>query len=152
MASDAAFRRPHPFWDRSIRFLLQHPEHAKTIVTFCHPELAEQLDFGRLEWLKRSFIDEEYRQREADLVLRVPYRDVAGDREVIVYLLLEHQSGVDVWMPFRLARYMISLWNDLHHQRGGEPRLPPVIPIVFYTGREPWKASLDFRDLIDGPP
>lgn len=151
MSATVTGRKPHPFWDRSIRFFLQRPAHLEAIVRLAHPGLADRLDFDRLERVDRSFIVEDYQQREADIVLRVPYRADDGERSVIVYLLLEHQSAIDVWMPFRLLLYMMLVWDELRRKSGGRSRLPAIVPVVFYTGAEPWDASLDFRDLIDGP-
>lgn len=141
----------HPFWDRSIRFLLQRPSHLRAIISLCHPELAE-----RLETIDRWFILEDHTQREADLLVRVPYQTPAGPREVMVYVLLEHQSTVDPWMPLRLLFYMLQIWDDerkrVQSSAAGEPpRLSPIIPAVFYTGSRPWKASRDLQALIAGP-
>ena len=30
---------------------------------------------------------------------------------VFIYLLLEHQSTVDPWMPLRFLRYMLEIWE-----------------------------------------
>jgi hypothetical protein len=164
MASEPSSLTPlHPFWDRAIRFLLGRPERLRDILSLYDRELAARLDFQRLEPLDRSFILDDYREREVDLAVRLPYRSAAGSQtspgsaesEVIVYLLLEHQSTVDPWMPFRLLFYMLRIWD---HQRieiqaqGGPARLAPIIPVVFYTGGRKWKAPRDFRKLIDGPP
>src|ERR1041384_8126062 len=92
----------HPFWDRAVRFLLKNPEHMRGLVRLCHPALSERLDFDRLEQVNRTFILDDYRQREADVVVRLPYRVDDGIREVIVYVLVEHQSTPDQWMAFRL--------------------------------------------------
>jgi predicted transposase YdaD len=151
MRAEATARKPHPFWDRSIRALLQRPSHLKALVKLSSPDLAERLDFERLERIERTFIVEDYRQREADIVLRVPYRSEAGERIVMVFVLVEHQSAVDVWMPFRLLLYMLLLWDDLRRRDGTERfQLPPIVPVVFYTGAERWDTSLNFRDLIEG--
>src|ERR1051325_8633605 len=129
MASEPASKPLHPFWDRSIRFLLRRPKHLRAILGVCHPELAGRLDFERLELIDRSFVLDDYRQREADLVVRVPYQTDAGSQDVIVYVLLEHQSTVDPWMPFRLLFYMLRIWDDERRRiesAGGAIRLSPI--------------------------
>jgi predicted transposase YdaD len=156
MPTEPSSSRPlHPFWDRSIRSLLQRPEHLRAILSLCHPEVAGRLDFGRLKLLDRSFVLDDYAQREADLVAQLPYRSPAGPQEVIVYVLLEHQSTVDPWMPFRMLFYMTRVWDDQrrrNHAEGRPARLSPIIPVVFYTGSREWAASRDFRRLVAGPP
>ncbi len=147
----------HPFWDRSIRFLLRRPAHLKAIISLCQPELAGRLDFNRLETIDRSFILDDYRQREADLLVRVPYQSAAGQQDVIVYVLLEHQSTIDPWMPFRLLFYMLQIWEDerkrVQATGAGAPsvRLSPIVPAVFYTGSGPWSASRELQALVNGP-
>jgi predicted transposase YdaD len=156
MSTEPSASKPlHPFWDRSFRSLLARPSRLRAILSLCRPDLVDRLDFERLELLDRSFVLHDYRQREADLVGRLPYRSPAGQQEVIVYILLEHQSAVDAWMPFRMLFYMLQVWDDQRGRvqaEGGAARLSPIIPVVFYTGSPKWTASRDFHKLIDGPP
>ncbi|HEY3242243.1 MAG TPA: Rpn family recombination-promoting nuclease/putative transposase [Phycisphaerae bacterium] len=118
----------------AVRRLFQQPQHLRALLQLCHPELATRLDFRRVELIERSFVSEEYRQREADLLFRLPHRDDHG--AVLVYILLEHQSQADRWMPLRLLSYMLAIWDEQRRrQRRGAPRLAPIIPLVFYTGK-----------------
>ncbi|HEY3243458.1 MAG TPA: Rpn family recombination-promoting nuclease/putative transposase [Phycisphaerae bacterium] len=153
MAESGAQKSLHPFWDRTIRFLLQRPDRLQAIMRLCHEELADRLDFSRLEVIERSFILDDYREREADLVVRLPYRAPDGERQVIVYLLLEHQSTVDRWMPLRLLFSMACLWDTQRREIGDAKRqLSPIIPMVFYTGSLPWTATREVRALVESPP
>ncbi len=67
--------------------------------------------------------------------------------EVWVYILLEHQSDPDPWMPFRLLTYMMALWESERRDQEerkvplGERRLSPILPIVLYTGQRAWGHS-----------
>lgn len=155
MADEPSSHVLHPFWDRSIRFLLQRPAHLAAIVRLARPELADRLDFEHLERIDRSFVLDDYRQREADLIVRATYRAEQEEREVLVYLLVEHQSTVDAWMPFRLLFYMTQLWEDQRRRVGPESEsngLAPIIPVIFYTGDRPWKAGQYMEGLIEGAP
>ncbi len=114
---------------------------------------------SRLRHLPRSFVQESLRAREADCVLRGPFRptDGSSEREVWVYILIEHQSDPDPWMPFRLLSYMLALWESERREQeeGGVParerRLSTILPIVVYTGRRPWERLGTLRDLVDAP-
>ena len=65
------------------------------------------MDWGSLELQASSFVDEQLHGREADLLFRV---GCAG-RSAFLYVLFEHQSTSDAFMPFRLLRYMTRIWD-----------------------------------------
>ena len=69
--------------------------------------------------------------------------------------LIEHKSYVDYDVAMQLLRYMVCIWYDRakdrdHPQehRNKEFRYPPVIPIVYYEGKQEWTAGLQLRDRI----
>ena len=66
-----------------------------------------------LEQLHRSFISDELRTQESDMIFSVPFRDPTGRcEEVILYILIEHQSTVDPSMELRLLSYMTQIWME----------------------------------------
>jgi hypothetical protein len=153
MPDDSTPKGLHPFWDRAIRFLLQRPAHLAAIIRLSRPDLADRMDFEHLERIDRSFVLEDYQQRAADVVARLPFRGEREAREVLVYLLLEHQSTVDAWMPFRVLFYMVRLWEDQRRAaeaEGNKAGLAPIIPVVFYTGSRGWTAGHRLEDLVKG--
>jgi hypothetical protein len=57
-------------------------------------------------------------------------------------------------MAFRLWQYKIGIWHDhikADTKSKKDKKLPLIIPLVFYVGKEPWTASLELKDLIDAP-
>lgn len=147
------------FPDHAIRWLLESTDNVRGLLLTVAPELAARIQCDRLAHVPRSFVQETLRAREADCVLRGPYRsgDGAPEREVWVYILLEHQSDPDPWMSFRLLTYMLALWESERREQEerrvpvGERRLSPVLPIVFYTGRRAWERLGTLADLVDAP-
>lgn len=71
-----------------------------------------------------------------------------------VYILLEFQSRPDKWMALRMQVYIGLLYQDLiaQHKLSKHGKLPPVLPIVFYHGRRPWRAATELADLMLPPP
>jgi predicted transposase YdaD len=112
--------------------------------------LRDTLDFERAELLERTFITEELREGERDIVWKVP----GAGGEVFIVFLIEHQSTVDYAMPLRLLFYLTSLWHDHWNatpraeRESKEFRVPPVLPIVFYTGESPWTGAIRLFDKI----
>jgi hypothetical protein len=168
--SPAQPRRPRPrrpsnriireFNDRGTLWLLEDPANLRDLLRILEPALAERLDFARAQRVNRSFIPADLRKRESDLIFRMPFAtSEKPSAEVWVYVLLEHQSRPDPWMPLRLLFYMTHLW-DLQRreseavpgERVGPPRLHPVIPVVFYTGQEGWSTGLRLAELVAAPP
>ncbi len=143
------------FWDHAFRSLLRNPQRLRTVVELCDPDLAARLDFGSATILERTYLTDAYREREADLLFKLNYRAADGLRSVVVCLLIEHQSTVDRWLPLRFLLYISLTSDELHREaerRGERGLLPPVIPLIFYTGSRRWTPPLDFRELVDCPP
>ncbi len=147
------------FPDKAIRWLLESPDNVRGLLLAAAPHLVERFDLTRLRQAPRSFVQESLRSREADCVLRVPFRsgEGAGEREVWVYVLIEHQSDPDPWMAFRLLSYMLALWESERRDQedrgvpAGDRRLSAILPIVLYTGKRPWERLCALADLVDLP-
>ena len=145
------------FADRSARGLLITPENVKALVELVAAHLVAFLDFSRLTAVNRSFLSETLREQEADLVFRVPFRDPSLGEEVLIHILIEHQSSVDKQMGFRFLGYMYNLWMA-EQQRWTEAKVPspqrqlrPILPILFYTGTPSWTLPLSPVSAIEVP-
>jgi predicted transposase/invertase (TIGR01784 family) len=67
-----------------------------------------------------------------------------------VYCLIEHQSSPDDMMAFRLLRYSIAAMH--RHLKQGHKRLPMIVPILFYHGKQsPYPYSMRWLDCFDDP-
>ena len=149
----------HQFPDRSAKWLIRQREHLEALLRMVGGEFADAFDFEDVEQLHRSFISDELRTQESDMLFRVPFRGfpMQTPQEVIVYLLIEHQSTVDRSMGLRVLSYMVQIWMEERRQweeekrPQGEWRLTPIVPIVFYTGTGAWKAPLSLTALMDIP-
>ena len=103
-------------------------------------------------------------QFEADTVKKVRIRGDGKEEgtEVFVLPLVEHKTDVDYDVAMQLLRYMAVIWYDYKRQQDTLKvgtsclksfRYPPIIPIVYYEGRENWTAGLHLSDricLMDG--
>jgi len=145
------------FPDRGTKWLLETPENVRALLRIVAADLAEGLDFSRLEPVKTDFIPDNLREQQADLVFRAPFRDAAEEREVVIVLLIEHQSTPDPSMAFRLLFYMVLIW-DAQRRKWIDEEVPksqwrfhPILPLVFYTGTETWATGLELAELMDLP-
>lgn len=137
--------------DSSYKFLFSQPELVRDLITgFVPDDWLHSLDYSTLEKVPGSYITEDFRQREDDIVWRVR----AGEAWVYLYLLLEFQSSIDRYMALRVMVYVGLLYQDLIKAGQALPdgRLPPVLPIVLYNGSRPWTATTEIGDLIPKVP
>jgi len=55
-------------------------------------------------------------------------------------------------MPFRLLKYCVGIWNDVLKQNKQKiDKLPLIVAMVFYNGKDPYTYSMDFKALLDAP-
>lgn len=144
-------RKVHHRHDHSYKLLFSHPEMVKDLLTgFVKDAWVEQLDFSTLEKVSGSYVTEDLRDREDDIIWRVRW----GDDWLYVYLLLEFQSSEDTYMAVRIMTYLGLLYQDLIRQKAFTPggKLPPVLPVVLYNGETRWTAAQNMADLVERVP
>ncbi|MDM8525776.1 Rpn family recombination-promoting nuclease/putative transposase [Desulfococcaceae bacterium HSG8] len=138
-------KNPH---DKFVKETLTRRENAVSFFReYLPPEIVSQLDWRTLKIAKDSFIKPELEERFSDIV----YEIRAKGKTVFIYLLLEHQSSADPWMALRFLRYMLELWELWRKQNPGKRKLPGIIPVLLYHGKDEWKVSVNFQDLFDEP-
>ncbi len=137
--------------DRLFKRTVGNPRHALGVFRSQLPaDMVARADWSTLRMEPASFVDEELRERHCDLL----YSVAVADRTILLYLLFEHQSGVDPLMPFRVLRYVVRIWDrwlDLEKNKGARA-LPAVVPLVLYHGAEPWSAATEVEEIIDLDP
>ncbi len=138
-------------YDESYKLLFSHPEMVRDLLLgFVHEEWVKGLDFTTLERVSGSYVSDDLRERENDVVWRLKR---SGDW-MYIYLLIEFQSKPDPWMALRILVYMGLLYQDLVKKRGltKTGKLPPVFPLVLYNGEKPWNSPLEVSELIEALP
>jgi len=147
------------FPDRGTKWLLESPENTNCLLRIVETDLADCIDASRLHYIPTTFIPDNLRKQEADVVFTAPFLDKTQgtEQEVTIYVLIEHQSKPRWEMGFRMFYYMGQIWD---RQRRGwlNEKLPetqwrfrPILPILFYTGKAKWTAPLSITALMDIP-
>ena len=91
------------------------------------------------------------------MVFRVPFQSGSDTDELLIYILIEHQSTVDPTMGFRVLFYMTQIWDSQRREWESESvpksqwRFSPILPIVFYTGDQRWTRPLTLNAIMDIP-
>ena len=128
--------------------------------------IVNQLDLSTLHLEKESFISNELKSSQADLLFRVRTID---EQIVFIYILLEHKSFIDRWVLLQLLAYIVKICerqreiNKLNRQvirkqneLDGKPvntgieteYLEPVLPVIIYHGKSEWGAQKPLSSLF----
>ena len=92
--------QPH---DKIIKKLLSNMTVARDILSLFLPkEILDIVNLDHLELQPNSFIDDEHRAFAVDLL----YKTTFSEKEGYIWILLEHQSYSDLWMPVRIFQYI----------------------------------------------
>ncbi len=121
-------------------------EAASFLRAYLPEALSQALNWSTLTLLEGSFIDDNLRESEADLLYEVEH--ISGEGSVWVYVLLEHQSSPDRWMRFRLLKYCCRIWDDSFQAHPDQRELRVIVPLVFYQGERKWPHATEFADLF----
>ncbi|WNG51021.1 Rpn family recombination-promoting nuclease/putative transposase [Archangium minus] len=138
---------PH---DLFARFTWGQPERAAAeLRAVLPPDVVSRVDWSSLRREPGSVVDPELRETQSDLLFSARLH---GGQQLLLYILLEHQSRVDSWMALRMLRYVV---RQLEHWRKEHPeceRLPVIVPLVMYHGPDgSWTAPRRVEELFELP-
>ncbi len=111
-------------------------------VQFINEKLNLKLREEELEKYNRSFVTNGLSNKTADIIYKIKGRNV--------FFLLEHQTKKDVTMPWRLVEYKVELLQgaiDIKKRGKKNFKIPLVISIVLYTGREIWNITDEIEKI-----
>lgn len=137
--------------DNSYKLLFSHANMVEDLIKgFVKEDWVKELDFSTLEKISGSYVTDDLRDREDDIVWRVRW----SNSWLYVYLLIEFQSRPDPYMAVRIMTYLGLLYQELIRQQKltANNKLPPVLPLVLYNGKSLWKEAIDVADLIERVP
>lgn len=95
-----------------------------------------QLKAEEIEKYTSSFINKVFQNREADIVYKYKDRNI--------FFLIEHQTKIDYSMSYRILEYEMAIIKsalEIRNLKSNRYKLPLVIPIVLYTGKQKWNAK-----------
>ncbi len=146
--NNSDINNPH---DSGYKYLLYSKKaFVQLIRSFVKTGWADQIDEASLVRIDKSFILQDFNDKEADVV----YKAKLKDQEVIFYVLMELQSTVDYLIPYRLLLYMTEIWRDIfknvseNEAKRKTFRLPVIVPMVLYNGDANWSVPIEFKDTL----
>ena len=97
--------------------------------SFVHESFIKKLDFSTLNRIDKSFINENFKEKESDLIYTIQFKE----KTIYIFLLLEFQSTVDKMMPVRFLRYIMELYESFR-KLPENGKFPAVFPLLLYSG------------------
>ena len=142
--------------DVGLKDILSNPKSfAELVRTFIVADWVKYIVADNLELINAEFIVSTFGKRNADIIYKFRHPD-NPEQVVYFYCITELQSKVDYSMPIRLFVYMAYLWVYVLKGKSKEEierkgfRLPPIIPIVLYNGKDPWTVPKEFASVYQG--
>ena len=135
-------------YDSVLKSLFSHPEMIRSLIkSFVSDKWVNNLDFESLTAMKSEHITFHLKERRNDLVWKIR----SNEQWLYLILLLEFQSQKNKFMPVRILSYGSLIYEDLiknHKKTLIKGKLPPIFPIVFYTGTKKWNGPHQFRECL----
>jgi hypothetical protein len=107
--------------------------------------LARRIDWLSLRPEPVTFTNELLSRRQSDLLFSARIQG----RELLLYVLVEHQSGSEPMMAARVYIYVGRIWEHLLKESSSTSKLPFVLPVVLHQDERGFKAATDVSQLLD---
>jgi predicted transposase/invertase (TIGR01784 family) len=136
-------QNPH---DKFFKETFSNVEVARDFIKNYLPEnILKIIDLETLELQKDSFINEELQEVFSDMLFQV----AINKQEGYVYFLFEHKSYPSKGVAFQLLNYMVRIWEQ-KIKKELDQKIPVVIPLVVYHGKDQWKIKTSLGEMIRG--
>ncbi|MDO8348670.1 MAG: Rpn family recombination-promoting nuclease/putative transposase [Planctomycetota bacterium] len=96
--------------------------------------LVAAIDWSTLTELTSKITDDDLKNHLPDHLFSVRLRD----HDFVLFLVPEHKSSTDPGYVLQKLRYSLHIWGKWTDEHPGENGLPPIIPVLFHHGNEPW--------------
>jgi hypothetical protein len=134
--------RPH---DALFRGVFGEPERAAELLRGALPQpLAEAIDWSSLQRQDGTFVDEDLKGQQADLLFEAKI----GGEPALIYVLVEHKSKEERLAGLQVLGYVLRVLERWRTEHPDARALPPVVPVVLHHGKRPWRGSRRVRDLF----
>ncbi|WP_010261352.1 Rpn family recombination-promoting nuclease/putative transposase [Treponema primitia] len=143
----------HNARDNSFKLILgNHQLFVEFLRDYLNIDLLKDVQPEDIEDMSERFLPLFQDNQDSDTVKRI---NLKGEPPIFVIALLEHESKVNFRSSFKMFQYICLILDNYEKEINKEQegasakkgfRYPPVLPIVFYDGTDPWTAELNFLD------
>ena len=107
--------------------------------------LVAAIDWSTLTELASKLTDDELRNHFPDHLFSVRLRE----HDFVMFLVPEHKSEEDRGYVLQKLRYSLHIWRKWADEHPDEDGLPPIIPVLFHHGNQPWRTPTSLLGHFD---
>lgn len=132
--------------DNFFKDLMRDPQNLRDFIRgFLPTAISANIDLDTIDYKDREQTTKRKRKFHLDLALTCKLKD----QDAEIYLVFEHKSSPEKITLVQILTYCTAVWE---HNILIEKRAPvPIIPIVFYHGKERFKLPRQFGDYFTVP-
>ena len=132
-------KNPHDYFFKSLF------KDTNTLKDFL-PLVLEKEIVSNIEQNSLKIIDNEKNKKYKKFYLDLIAEAKIKNKKTHIYFLFEHKSYPDKMLMIQILNYCLSIWEE--NIKNKSP-LTPIIPIVFYHGKENFEIKENFIDNFD---
>lgn len=139
---------PAKVHDDFFRQILADPGRADVFLRWMvRDEVAPFLDEEPAEVLPPDFVGENFAPTRCVVLFRAKLK---GGSDVYFIVIREHEASNDASLLLDITEYKNETWKRIIALDPSKLRaLPPIFPLVFYHGQEPWTLPGSLDEFID---
>ena len=124
--------------DRIFRKMMEDKENVKAYLKHFFPKIAQIADLDSLRQENTSSLLPDLKLFLSDIIYRCRFK---GNKKKHFYfsLLFEHKSAPDKHVAIQVGLYVMLMMHKMPRLNGQE--IEPVVPLVFYNGKDAWKPK-----------
>ena len=140
--------------DSFFKKSFERPEIAREFLrNYLPKDVKKVFDIKTMKICKDSFIEKDLHARQVDILFE-------NEKNQYIILLLEHQSSNDDFMPYRLLKYNVSIWDRFlknsssksspsENSSQNKKKLPLIFNAVFFNGPKAFNSPRTMFDLME---
>jgi hypothetical protein len=150
----------HNARDNSFKLILgNHQLFVEFLRDYLDIDLLKNVRPEDIEDMSERFLPLFQDNQDSDTIKRINLKGEPSDsgRSPVLFViaLLEHESKVNFRSSFKMLQYICLILDEYEKEANRERpgvsstkdfRYPPVLPIIFYDGPDPWTAEMNFLD------
>ena len=136
-----SIKRIHHEHDKIMKKILSNKKEAVKFINRT-VNLQNKVTLESIEIYNKEYITDSLEIRQADVIYKLKNNNI--------FFLIEHQSKVDYSIPYRILEYKTEILKynvDKERMKQKDYKMPLIIAIVLYTGKESWKVEQEFLQV-----
>ena len=133
-----SIKRIHHEHDKIMKKILSNKKEAVKFINRT-VNLQNKVTQESIEIYNKEYITDSLEIRQADVIYKLKNNNI--------FFLIEHHSKVDYSIPYRILEYKTEILKynvDKERMKQKDYKMPLIIAIVLYTGKESWKVKQEF--------